>query len=94
MRPFGEAMLHLKLLARMGKAMDVELAQAFTQDENGAADWFEMIQSCRGCSIPQGCERWLEARERGAETPSPAVPPQGCRNAKPLVRLHQSNTRI
>lgn len=89
MQPLGDAMHHLNLLARMGKAMDVDLAQAFARDEISAADWAEMIQSCRGCSIPQGCQRWLEAMERGAETPDPVLPPQACCNAERLVQLRQ-----
>lgn len=91
MQPLGDAMYHLQLLARMGQALEVDLIQAFEAGDLSAEDWAAMVQSCRGCTMPEDCQHWLEVRERQADGRKDALPSVGCCNAAQLLALRQSN---
>ncbi|GAA6195351.1 hypothetical protein NBRC116598_07950 [Pseudophaeobacter arcticus] len=93
MHPLGDAMLHLQLMARMGKHLGADLAEAFATGKISAEDWAEMITSCRGCDAPENCKRLLDRQDgqdmqHGAERPEGSVePPVYCCNAARLLRL-------
>ncbi|MEP0154218.1 DUF6455 family protein [Pseudophaeobacter sp.] len=99
MHPLGDAMQHLQLMARMGKHLGADLAEAFATGKISAEDWAEMITSCRGCDAPENCKRLLDRQDRqdgqheqdrqdGAERPEGSVePPVYCCNAARLLRL-------
>ena len=93
MHPLGDAMQHLQLMARMGKHLGADLAEAFATGKISAEDWAEMITSCRGCDAPENCKRLLDRQDgrdmqHGAERPEGSVePPAYCCNAARLLRL-------
>ncbi|WP_417700843.1 DUF6455 family protein [Pseudophaeobacter sp.] len=91
MHPLGEPMQHLHLLTRMGKALGVDLTEAFHRGEISAEDWAGMITSCRGCDAPEGCRRWLDAQERARGAPSAVLPLGQCSNAARLLHLRDGS---
>ncbi|MFC4213744.1 DUF6455 family protein [Pseudophaeobacter arcticus] len=87
MHPLGDAMQHLQLMARMGKHLGTDLAEAFEAGKISAEDWAEMITSCRGCDAPESCKRWLETQDGAAGAGGSVEPPDYCCNAARLLRL-------
>ncbi|MCD9149508.1 DUF6455 family protein [Pseudophaeobacter flagellatus] len=91
MHPLGEPMQHLQLLARMAKALGVDLTEAFHRGEISAEDWAEMITSCCGCDGPEGCKRWLDAQERAGGAVPAGLPLGQCCNAARLLHLREGS---
>lgn len=91
MHPLGDAMQHLQLMARMGKHLGTDLAEAFEAGKISAEDWAEMITSCRGCDAPEGCRRWLEDQDRAEDAEKSPVPPGYCCNAARLLSLREGS---
>ncbi|MFV1602230.1 MULTISPECIES: DUF6455 family protein [unclassified Phaeobacter] len=81
MRPLGDPLHHLRLMARMGQAAGVELSTALAAGRIPPEDWAAMITRCRSCDATLHCEAFLATRER-SQAPMP-----GCRNADQLMVL-------
>lgn len=74
MHPLGETRKHVLLAQRMARLNGVALTQAVAEGNLDQEGWAGMVQRCRGCDWVAGCERFLDAGERGD------TPPENCRN--------------
>lgn len=69
MKPLGDTLRHYWLAQRMAKQNGLDLAQAQDQGLLPQRDWAAMVHRCRGCAWTEGCDRWLDALEHGADLP-------------------------
>lgn len=80
--PMGDPQRHYWLALSMAKAAGADVVQAFAQGRLSQEDWAAAVQRCRGCGWAQGCRRWLDGADWGAQ----AIP-QGCANRDVLEGL-------
>lgn len=83
MKPLGDALYHLRLLGRMGRACDVDMAEAFARGKIQSSDWAEMITRCRACPCVSDCEIVLSTREPQEQAPG------FCENRETLAGLRE-----
>ena len=81
-RPMGDLMRHVRLVLRMGKATDTDLAGAVERGDLSQAQWAGMVQRCRRCDWAESCEDWLEAHADGVD-----CAPGTCRNRARFAAL-------
>ncbi|OED48217.1 hypothetical protein AB838_12475 [Rhodobacteraceae bacterium (ex Bugula neritina AB1)] len=81
MKPLGDPLFHLRLMAGMSRAVGVDLSAEFALGEISHEDWAAMITRCRACAAPNRCEAFLASNEQ-AQAPMP-----GCCNADQLMQL-------
>lgn len=72
--PLGNATRHYWLISQMAKLTQADIVRAMEQAALTQADWAEMITKCRGCTWSDGCEQWLQGRDRPvASAPEPCL---------------------
>ena len=63
MRRLGDMMTHVRLVARMARATDTDLAAAFDGKALGGRDWADIIDTCQRCPDAAPCDAWLTRRD-------------------------------
>lgn len=69
-RPLGDMMRHVRLLARMAKATETDLIRALDSSDPDAPDWADMIDTCRRCPDVPACEAWLARHDHAEAAPA------------------------
>ncbi len=85
MKPLGDRTQHYWLAQRMAQLTQTDLVAAMARAQLSQEDWAEMVENCRGCDWEAGCDRYLEAHERDAQTEESA--PEACVNKDRFKRL-------
>lgn len=81
MRPLGDVRRHFWLVQRMAKLHELDLSQAQARGDIDQETWSKMVERCRGCAWPEGCERFLRRGEALEGLPG------NCRNRERFAGL-------
>ena len=81
MKPMGDRRRHYWLIKGMADRLGADLVTAFDKGDLGTAEWADMVESCRGCSEPGRCRKWLDSREEANAAPG------YCQNAARLEQM-------
>ncbi len=84
MQKLGDPMDHVRLMARMGQTLGIDLVAAHAAGDLSQNEWAAMVQDCRGCEWGAGCSDWLETNDTAGQAPRP------CPNRAVFRRLKSS----
>ena len=85
LHPLGSENRHYWLAVAMARKTGADMQQALDQGVISHADWAALVQRCRGCDWPDGCDRWLARQDDGT-----AEVPAACPNAELFERVRKA----